>query len=533
MIKHRFLLCAVLLPQIASAGVPEGGGPYNARFLEGSIGIERALPADTPVLAANAPFTISGWVHPARRQPGSVPLISVGAPGTDQCRCLFLQDGRPAFRVGSTILTARAPITAERWTHLAVTAQDGTLRLYVDGREAGSAKTTISAVAPAIAIAAVGKDTHFGGSMVFATLEDVALSASDIAQKAQTTPQFDLVQMRDVGVGWAFQKQANIGLTETQDAWLLPRSATAVSVPVAIPVKAEPSLTAVAPDRWQINNWRMIAAPVMAGRSGATLSVAGVDTTSWYQATVPGTVLTTLVDRGVYPDPYYGLNNMAIPESLARQDYWFRASFDLPTAAAGKRTRMLFGGINYAAEIWVNGKKAGQSAGAFNRVTLAFDALPGANIVAVRVRPPPHPGIPHEQSIKGGAGENGGQLAIDGPTFVATEGWDWIPGIRDRNTGLWQHVILEATGDVRILDPQVITDLPLPNIDSADIYITVPVTNDATAARRTTITAKLQGLSLSRTVDLPPGPSEIRFSPKTDVALRIRNPKLWWPNGYG
>ena len=41
----------------------------------------------------------------------------------------------------------------------------------------------------------------------------------------------------------------------------------------------------------------------------------------------------------------------------------------------------------------------------------------------MRVSPPPHPGIPHEQSIKGGVGENGGQLAIDGPTFVATEGW--------------------------------------------------------------------------------------------------------------
>jgi hypothetical protein len=42
---------------------------------------------------------------------------------------------------------------------------------------------------------------------------------------------------------------------------------------------------------------------------------------------VPGTVLTTLVDRGVYPDPTIGLNNMAIPESLSRQDYWYRSEF--------------------------------------------------------------------------------------------------------------------------------------------------------------------------------------------------------------
>ena len=41
-----------------------------------------------------------------------------------------------------------------------------------------------------------------------------------------------------------------------------------------------------------------------------------------------GTVLTALVDRGVYPDPAYGLNNLAIPESLGRQDWWYRTTFD-------------------------------------------------------------------------------------------------------------------------------------------------------------------------------------------------------------
>ena len=43
---------------------------------------------------------------------------------------------------------------------------------------------------------------------------------------------------------------------------------------------------------------------------------------------------------------------------------------------------------------------------------------------------------------------------LDGPTFMATEGWDWIPAIRDRNTGLWQDVVLTATGQVKIGDPQ-------------------------------------------------------------------------------
>src|SRR6202011_4128623 len=99
------------------------------------------------------------------------------------------------------------------------------------------------------------------------------------------------------------------------------------------------------------------------------------------------------------------------------------------------------------------------------------------NVLAVRVSPPPHPGIPQEQSIKGGPGENGGMMCLDGPTFVATEGWDWIPAIRDRDTGIWQPVTLTASGGVKIGDPQVITKLPLPDTSRADIAITVPLAN--------------------------------------------------------
>src|SRR5205085_9695349 len=116
----------------------------------------------------------------------------------------------------------------------------------------------------------------------------------------------------------------------------------------------------------------------------------------------------------------------------------------------------------------------GGTVGAVVRGQFYITPAVGENVVAVRVQPPPHPGIPHEQSSKGGVGENGGQLAIDGPTFVATEGWDWIPGIRDRNTGLWLPVELKAVGPVRILDPQVITDLPLPRTDIADVHLYVP-----------------------------------------------------------
>ena len=73
--------------------------------------------------------------------------------------------------------------------------------------------------------------------------------------------------------------------------------------------------------------------------------------------------------------------------------------------------------------------------------------------MAVLVTPQPHPGVPHEHTLRDGVGKNGGVTAIDGPTFLSTIGWDWIPAIRDRDTGIWQKVFLSATGPVSVERP--------------------------------------------------------------------------------
>ena len=98
-------------------------------------------------------------------------------------------------------------------------------------------------------------------------------------------------------------------------------------------------------------------------------------------------------------------------------------------------------------------------------------------VIAVLVTPQPHPGEPHEHTLRAGMGQNGGITAIDGPTFLSTIGWDWMPAIRDRDTGIWQKVSLSATGPVLVKDPLVTTDLPLPSTDSADVAVQATVEN--------------------------------------------------------
>ncbi len=156
-----------------------------------------------------------------------------------------------------------------------------------------------------------------------------------------------------------------------------------------------------------------------------------------------------------------------------------------------------------------------------------------ANVLAVRISPPPHPGIPHEQSIRGGPGENGGAMCLDGPTFVDTEGWDWIPAIRDRDTGIWQPVTLRATSEVHLGDPQVVTKLPLPQTNQAAIEISVPLQNDSASALKGTLTASFENVTVIKPVSLLPGKNEVKLTSDEFPQLTLQSPRLWWPNGYG
>ncbi len=529
--KVAILLTASALAGPALADVPVNGGPYNARLLSGGIGIERPLERADALLAAGAPYTLSTWVRAVARQSGEVVLIQLGVPGT--ARALTLADGHLALRDGATIVRGGVVVPGI-WHHVAASSDGRRATLYIDGKRVAVGTASSVAVAARVAIApAVAGRPHFGGDLIDARVDDRSGDPTAIATAARTRPDFTVVQMTDVGAGWPFQKTANIGLTTQQDAWTLPQSrGDAHTAPRAKPLPTVPVMQPLAANHWQVNGWTLAAAPDVVGEGAELSRPNAAGGPAWRVATVPGTVLQTLVDRGVYPDPYYGLNNLRIPESLARQDYWYRTRFTVPPAAAGKRLTLVFGGINYAAEVWANGAHIGGTRGAFVRGQFAYTPVAGENVIAVKVSPPPHPGIPHEQSVTAGVGENGGQLAIDGPTFVATEGWDWIPGIRDRNTGLWRPVELVATGAISIGDPHVVTDLPLPRTDRADVHITVPIEN-AGAATQVTVKVAFEGVKVEKSVTAPTGKSAVVFNPSEFRQLAVANPKLWWPNGYG
>ncbi|GAA0354647.1 discoidin domain-containing protein [Actinoallomurus spadix] len=280
-----------------------------------------------------------------------------------------------------------------------------------------------------------------------------------------------------------------------------------------------------------------------AGGEGADLSRTSVDTSRWLPATVPGTVLASLVEQGHLPDPVAGLNNLRVPEALSRHSWWYKRDFELPRGlrtGPGRRVWLEFDGINHQADIWLNGRRVGGMTFPFARS--AFDvtsllAERGGQALAVKITPMPVPGSPGEKGPAGASMVDAGarMMNLNSPTYLASSGWDWMPAVRDRAAGIWNHVRLRSTGHVVIGDPRVDTVLPeLPGTSTAELTIVVPVRNADSTDHEATVTASFDGVRVSKTVTVPAGRSaDVVFAPDAYARLRVRDPKLWWPNGLG
>ena len=516
-------------------------GPFNGVFLPDGDGLKKPLLTGDSVLRADSPWSLHAWVKPANALKTPCMVAGFGHPDEEFSRYLALGSSQFSLRIGQdNVLTGTAALAPGKWHFVAATFDGEQFRLYSDGTQVASGKLDLGSVSPILEMAppaaASSNSCHFGGAIASFTLLRSALSGDDINHLFQKPADFANLEFEEGSKPWPVQTRGQAGYRAPQDPATMPRSKAPFSTPAAKALQAQEIVHANGESQWTLAaGWRMIPAPKI-NADGPAISQASFNDKDWMVATLPGTVLTTMIDRGVYPDPDYGLNNLAIPETLNKQDYWYRVEFRAPKSARGRHLTLTFEGINYQARVWLNGQALGSIMGAFIRgIFDVTDIVKAdkANVLAVRVSPPPHPGIPQEQSVKGGPGENGGIMCLDGPTFVATEGWDWIPAVRDRDTGIWQPVTLTATSTIKIGDAQVVTSLPLPDTSRGDVEITVPLENVSNAAVIGTLKASFGDTVVSKQVTLAPGRNSVTFAPAEFAQLTVQHPRLWWPNGYG
>lgn len=289
--------------------------------------------------------------------------------------------------------------------------------------------------------------------------------------------------------------------------------------------------------------WKLVSASEISA-DGPQISTDGYDDSRWVAVRrMPGTVLGLLSEAGVYPDPYYGKNLLTeVPQDLWRQDWWYRTTF---TAPAGYRTyRLDFPGINYRADIWLNGRKVAgdrEIVGMYTAHDLDVTGLirPGApNTLAVKVTP--------ERAVQDVNGVeladswydwiNWRYLGYQGPDKHPASGISFVP---DRNAGIWKPVHLRAFGAVDVGAAAVTTELPLPATDRARLTVRATVRNNTDQPVHGVLRARISrsgrtDAQIGQPVALEPRQSrEISFRPEEFAQLTVADPALWWPYTMG
>ena len=293
-------------------------------------------------------------------------------------------------------------------------------------------------------------------------------------------------------------------------------------------------------------NWKLCNT-MFAPATPEQIAQAGYDDSRWLPAEVPGTVLGSYLSLGAIPDPWYGDQMSQISEEFFSQhDFWYRDTFLGPPNDAGKRVWLDFDGINWKADVYLNGTRLGRIDGAFIRGRFEVTSVlrPGAtNYLAVLIHKVANPGantlkVLHKIKVLhkklNSLTSNGALLGYDSPTFLAASGWNWIPIVRGRDIGIWGKVRIETSGEVTIQDPWVTTDLPLPDLSRAALTVRAELQNHAA----TTVTGKLVGtigdVTFEEAETLAPGEARtVTLDQSNCPALLFDHPRLWWPNGYG
>ena len=268
--------------------------------------------------------------------------------------------------------------------------------------------------------------------------------------------------------------------------------------------------------------------------TGEAISKIGFNTQNWVVATVPGTVLTSYKNVGAIPNPNYADNIFQVSESFFNSDFWYRNEFEVAKDFAKEKVFLNFDGLNWKADIYLNGEKIGRQEGAFIRGTydVTNRLVEGKNVLAVKIEKNAHIGAVKEK-YEYNTDFNGGILGADNPTFHATIGWDWISTIRGRNIGIYNDVYLTTSGKVTLHDPFVLTELSHPSL-KATLTPEIIIQNHDAAPVRGVLHGSIGDIKFSQELMLKAGEKrEVKFSPEKYAQLREQELKLWWPKGYG
>ncbi len=266
--------------------------------------------------------------------------------------------------------------------------------------------------------------------------------------------------------------------------------------------------------------------------TGSKISSSEYSYKSWYPTDVPSTVIQTLAKNQIIPNPYFSLNmknlagykgeyedhlaNIDKPlDSPYRQSWWYRNEFQIPKELQKGDLWFDIEGINYRANIWLNGKRiAGQDhiIGTYRTYSINISnhiIKDSKNVVAFEIFSP-----------------QADDLAMS---------WiDWCPTPPDDNMGIWRPIFLRTSGPVSLISAFINPRLNVNNLKEAEIEIAITLKNSRKEMQQISLLIKIEDIDIQIQENLNSWETKtIILSEKNYPMLILDNPRIWWPYELG
>ncbi|MBI5010426.1 MAG: glycoside hydrolase family 2 [Bacteroidia bacterium] len=262
----------------------------------------------------------------------------------------------------------------------------------------------------------------------------------------------------------------------------------------------------------QLKDGWYVESSVKANSTGDLISKKDYDASKWYRTTVPSTVMAALIANGEYADVFMGDNINRVDTSRFRVSWWYRTLFNVEDA--DKNTELIFEGINYRANIWLNGSKVASADTLFGgfrifKINISEFTVSGENILAVEVFHPK----PDEPTIG----------------FV-----DWAPMSPDRLMGLWRPVKVKTSGETALDNIFVYSKIDKKEFKSAELFVSAEAVNNTSGKIKSVVKGKIENITFQKKISLEPNErKQIIFTPSDFPQLKIENPRIWWTHDMG
>ena len=262
------------------------------------------------------------------------------------------------------------------------------------------------------------------------------------------------------------------------------------------------------------SGWKIQSSEKLSGIEDQDISQNGFDVSGWYEGVVPGTVMGALSDFSVIEDATFGINMKNMDPAQFQKPWWYRTSFEITGDDLKKNVSLRFNGINYRADLWVNGKKVvgnDEFAGSFRMFTYNINQYiqEGKNTLALKIT----------------------QYA-DGEYLLGF--CDWNPLPTDRSMGIFREVFLEINDGIKIHSPFVYSKVDTVSKSAADLFIQAEIVNSTDKPVEGILRVNYEVGTVEKKVTVNANETlSYRFTPDEFPQLSVQNVNLWWPNGMG